>query len=78
MHTTYQLHSSELDEKFVEAIKHLFADKYIKIDITELDNTAYLSSSEANHQHLMQAIQDIEAGRNLRAVDIEEFAQFPS
>ena len=74
MHTTYQLHSSELDEKFLEAVKSLFADKNIKIVITELDDTAYLSASDANHQHLMQAIQDIEAGKNLQVVDIEEFA----
>jgi antitoxin YefM len=74
MHTTYQLHSRELDEKFLEAIKHLFADKYIKIVITELDDTAYLSSSEANHEHLMRAIRDIGAGENLQVVDIEDFA----
>jgi antitoxin YefM len=74
MHTTYQLNSSELDEKFLEAVKSLFAGKNIKIVITELDDTAYLSSSEANHQHLMRAIRDVEAGENLRIVDLEEYA----
>jgi antitoxin YefM len=74
MHTTYQLHSSELDENFLEAIKRLFADKNIKIVITELDDTAYLSSSEANHERLMRAIRDIEAGENLHVVDIEGYA----
>ena len=74
MHTTYQLHSSELDEKFIVAIKHLFADKNIKIVVTELDETAYLLSSAANHEHLMQVIEDIEAGHNLREVNLEEYA----
>lgn len=74
MHTTYQLHSSELNETFIATIKQLFADKNIKIIVTELDETAYLSSSTANHKHLTQIIQDIEAGKNLIEVDIEAYA----
>lgn len=74
MNTTYQLHSSELDNNFIVAIKHLFADKNIQIVVTELDESAYLSSSHANHQHLMQVIRDIEAGENLYEVDIESYA----
>ena len=74
MHTTYQLHSSELDENFVAAIKHLFVDKNIRIVVTEVDESAYLSSSEANHEHLLKVIQDIEAGKNLQEVDIEAYA----
>ena len=74
MYTTYQLHSSELDEKFIVAIKHLFADKNIRIVVSELDETAYLASSSANHEHLMKVIEDIETGKNLREVDIEEYA----
>ena len=70
MQTTYQLHSSELNENFIIAIQHLFADKNIKIVVTEMDETTYLSSSSVNHEHLMQVIQDIEAGVNLQEVDI--------
>jgi len=74
MHTSYQLHSSELNESFVVAIRHLFADKNIRIVVTELDESAYLSSSEENHEHLLKVIQDIEAGKNLQEVDIEAYA----
>ncbi len=74
MQTTYQLHSSELNENFIIAIRHLFADKNIKIVVTEMDETTYLSSSSVNHEHLMQVIQDIEAGVNLQEVDIEAYA----
>ena len=73
MQTTYELHSSELNEKFIIAIKQLFADKNIQIVVTELDDTAYLSSSTANHEHLMQVIQDIEAGENLHEIDLEAY-----
>lgn len=73
MQTTYELHSSELNEKFIITIKQLFADKNIQIIVTELDDTAYLSSSTANHEHLMQVIQDIEAGKNLHEIDLEAY-----
>lgn len=74
MHTTYQLHSSELDEKFLETIKQRFVGKNIKIVITELDDTSYLSASAANHDHLMKVIKEIDAGENLKAVDLEEYS----
>ena len=66
--TTYQLHSSELNENFMAALKQLFSDKNIKIVVTELDETSYLSASAANQQHLSNVIHDIEMGKNLVTV----------
>jgi antitoxin YefM len=69
MHIIYRLKASELDARFIEAIKAAFEDRDIEIAVTEVDETAYLLCSEANKQRLLEAIQNVENNRNLIEVD---------
>lgn len=63
--TVYRLHVSELNDQFIEAVQAFFKDKEVEITVTEVDETEYLLRSEANRTRLMQAISNVENGKNL-------------
>lgn len=65
MHTTYLIDADELDERFLDALRTLFAGKRIEILVTEMDETAYLLRSKANRERLLVAIANVENGTNL-------------
>lgn len=48
-----------------------YPGKEIEIVVYEVDETAYLLSSEANKKHLLDAIENIKNKSNLVEVDIE-------
>ncbi len=73
MQTVYRLKAEELDTRFLESLKMLFQDRDIEIVVTEVDETSYLLRSEANKKRLLEAIDDIEHGRNLIEVDITRY-----
>lgn len=56
---------NDLDERFVEAFRALFKDKEVEITVTDIDETKYLLTGEANRAKLLQAVRNIEAGQNL-------------
>jgi len=72
MESSFRLNARDLDQKFLESLKTLFQDKEIEIIVYDVDETAYLSKSEANRQSLLQAIKNVENGTNLIEVNIEE------
>ncbi len=75
MQTSYRLSVAELDEKFLQSVRALFAKPEEEIEITistTRDDTFYLLSSEANRRHLEAAITDFRAGRNLMEVPLEK------
>lgn len=69
--TIFRLQSDELDATFIEKVKALFGHREVEIIVREpeLDETDYLSSSEANRLQLNQAVADIREGKNLVRVD---------
>ena len=69
MTTVYRLNANELNSQFIESLKALFGDKEIEIIISEVDETTYLLQSDANKQRLLQAVQNVEARKNLVEVD---------
>jgi hypothetical protein len=69
MSTTFRLNADELESSFVEKIKLLFAHKDIAVTIYEEDETDYLSSTQANREHLDRSIVDIREGRNMVEVN---------
>ena len=71
MVTVYRLHVSELNDQFIEAVQAFFKDKEVEITVTEIDETAYLLRSDANRIRLMQAVGNIENGKNLVEVPAE-------
>lgn len=87
MQSTYRLHTSELDERFINAVKMLFANRVIEIKITEagikeqngtsenapaMDETEYLLQSPANRKHLLEAIEYLNSGKPLIEVDLND------
>ncbi len=44
----------------------------IEITVDDIDETAYLSRSEANQKRLLAAIENVENGTNLISVNLEE------
>ena len=71
MQTSYRLNAKDLDEHFLESLKALFQDREIEILVYDVDETAYLSQSETNRQHLLAAIRNVEQGKNLIEVSLE-------
>jgi predicted transposase YbfD/YdcC len=61
MITSFHLKAEELDEKFLKTGKALFKKKKISITIEEeMDETAYLLSTDANRKHLEESIKSKE------------------
>ncbi|HYV93994.1 MAG TPA: hypothetical protein VE978_19610 [Chitinophagales bacterium] len=72
MSTTYRVNANDLDEKFLDNLKNLFRDKQIEIHVVEEDVTEYATSTAANRDRLLKAIEDIESGKELIKVDIDK------
>lgn len=72
MVTTYRLNANELSVDVLNAIRMLFKDKNIEINISEsLDETEYLLSSPVNKAKLLESINDLEQGRGIE-MTVEE------
>jgi antitoxin YefM len=71
MQSVHRLKANELDDRFLESLKAQWGDREIEIVISEADETAYLMRNEANRQHLIKAVNDIEQRHNLVEVDLE-------
>lgn len=72
MTTTYRLNASELSVDVVNAIRLLFKDKEIEINVSEaMDETEYLLASPANRENLMTSIKELEEGKGIE-MTIEE------
>jgi antitoxin YefM len=74
MSSTYRLKASQLDERFLQSLKVLYGDREVEICIAEVaeDETAYLLANEANREHLLRALENIEKGENLVTVKPED------
>lgn len=87
MISIYRLRATELDERFLDALKALFQDQIIEITVTELkvaptnghaheaDDTDYLLASPANRRHLLESIEQLESGQPLIQIDIHDLEQ---
>jgi antitoxin YefM len=71
MQSVHRLKANELDDRFLESLKAQWGDREIEIVISEADETAYLMRNEANRQHLLKAVNDIEQRHNLVEVDLK-------
>ncbi len=72
MVATYRLNTNELSLELLNAIRMVFKDKDIEINVTEADDTtAYLLASPANKENLLQSIAQLEEGKGIE-MTIEE------
>lgn len=79
MYTIYKLRADELDQRFLDTLKHQFQDREIEIVVSEAaereeDETAYLLRSPANRERLLRALENVAEGRNLEVVDLGDLA----
>jgi antitoxin YefM len=75
MTTTFQLNETEMNEQFLVALKSLFKGQNLTVTVEsaeELDETAYLLSSPANRERLLQSIQNVKEGKNLIETDLTQ------
>jgi len=73
MQSVYYLNTGELNLDFLQTIKMLFDNKNIQITINEcIDETEYLMQSPANAKRLMQSVNNINNGKNLVEMDINQ------
>jgi antitoxin YefM len=76
MMTSYTLPAEDLNEAFMQKLRKSFSGKNVEITVTEIDDiddTEYLLRSQANREHLLRAIKDVEEGKNLIEVDMSSF-----
>ena len=72
MTTTFQLNTSELDNRFIEAVKNLFQNQNIVISIeSESDTTAILNTDPLTRQQLTKAMIESRQGNSI-AVDFDD------
>lgn len=72
MITSYRLNANELSMDVLNAIRLLFKDKEIEINVSEaMDETEYLLASPANKKHIMDSIKELEEGKGVE-MTIEE------
>ena len=75
MVTTYKLNTSELENAFIDTIRTTYPNQVVEIEVREQDATEYLFSTPANRKRLMEAINNIEEGKNLISFDSVEQAR---
>lgn len=79
MYTIYKLRADELDQRFLDSIRHQFQGREIEIVVSEAaesaeDETAYLLRSPANRERLLRAIENVTQGRNLEVLDLDDLS----
>jgi antitoxin YefM len=79
MYTLYKLRADELDQHFLDTLKHQFQNREIEIAVCDAveaseDETAYLLRSPANRERLLKAIENVAKGRNLEVVDLADLS----
>lgn len=63
MQSTFSLNCDELNLNFLNSLKTMFLGRKIEISVRDVDDeTEYLLSTEANREHLLCSISQIESG----------------
>jgi antitoxin YefM len=73
MFATYTIGKNELNDAFLNNLKSFGNSDQLIISVEDYDETEYLLKSEANKNILLNAVKNVEEGRNLKSFTIEEF-----
>lgn len=75
MTTTFHVNETEINTRFLDALKLLFKNQNLTITVEadDDDTTAQLLSSPANRERLLRSIENVEAGVNLGDLDLDAF-----
>lgn len=73
MYSTYRLQADELNADFVKALKKTYQHRHIEIIVQDVqDETEYLLSTQANREHLLRAIENVNNHTNLATMKLED------
>ncbi len=73
MYSSYTVRADELTEGFLRGIKETYGKREIEIVVYDVeDETEYLMKSKENQEHLDRAIRNIESGKNLVTMSMED------
>ena len=73
MNFVQHIDADNLSVEFINYVKGVFKGKKIKLTIeAEMDDTAYLMASEANHQRLSKSIKNIKSRQKLVRLDKQQ------
>ena len=73
MTTAYHIKASELSVDFINALSTLFGNKDLFITVeAEMDETEFLFASEANRKMLLTRLKDVQEGKNLVKVNLQD------
>lgn len=73
MQATFILEPGEINASFINKLKVMFGDKKIELNVQEADDTKYLTKSIANETRLLNAISNIQLGKNIIEADAKLF-----
>ena len=73
MTTTFHIKESEMNSKFLKALKSMFKDRTLTLTIeaSELDETEYLLSTDLNKKALFESIEQAKKGQFI-SVSLED------
>jgi len=73
MVATYRLKADEITQNLLETIRNNYKDKEVEITIQEVeDETAHLLKSQANREHLLRGMEEIQSGSPLQTMTLEQ------
>lgn len=72
MYVEFHIKASELTEQLLKTIKKVFKDEDVRFFVDDRDETEYLMSSEKNHKMLLRRMKDVEKGKNLVEVKLDD------
>lgn len=72
MFATYTLSKDELNEVFLHNLKNFGNSDKLMISVEDYDETEYLMKSTANRDFLLRGIKNVEEGKNLISINIQE------
>ncbi len=76
MTTTFHVNETEINTRFLDALKLMFKNQNLTITVEaddDDDTTAHLLSSPANRERLLRSIENVETGFSLSDLDLDDF-----
>ena len=73
MDVIYRLKPDELNIEFFRILQETFMGKEIAVTVTEIsETTEYLLSNEENRRRLLKAVDDVQNGRSVHTMTLDE------
>jgi antitoxin YefM len=72
MQSIYRVRAADLTSDFITALQYVYKDREIEIVVSDVvDETDYLLGTDANREHLIAAMKNIEVGEDLVSLSLD-------